>query len=164
MSNDFIISGLNPVAAQAARDFLAKFPDAILTSGRRSVQSQAAAVAADVVQDPGFIAKTYRHDPITGQQCAVAAALQCWIEASIECVAVDGITIAFEKIMGRYSQEELEKFSFHMGGNAFDVHPDGDAAKSSYLIDLAAERNAAGGRAEFLSKEAGLVRWHWQGV
>jgi hypothetical protein len=161
LSNDAIIAGLNPIAAANATAFLAKFPDAVLTSGRRTVKAQAAAVASAVAQQWDFIDKTYKH-PL----CAVAQACHDWARANCRstCQQGDVISAAFEAILATFPDDELEKFSCHLGGNAFDVHSDGDPAKISGLTDLAAARNADGGSAKFLSREGSLIRWHFQAV
>jgi hypothetical protein len=162
--NDQILATLNPIPRAVAAGLIALCPDTVLTSGRRSVADTARAEAANVTQNQNFIRQTYRHDPVTGKQCAVAEALQAWVDAQGACLPAETYEAAFLAILGTFSTEDLGHFSYHMTGNAFDVRPDEDATKAGYLKKAAADRSAAGGTALFLEREAGLIRWHWQGV
>ena len=163
MANSDIIASLNPVAADAARAFLLHHPDGILTSGRRSVKAQADAMAADCAVNPQFIQQTYAK--ANGRLVSAAAqACQDWMNAQASCPTGDVICAAFEGILGTFSAEDLEHLSLHLGGNAFDCHVDDDPAKLDTLKTLASNRVLAGGKALFLEEEAGLPRWHWQGV
>lgn len=155
--NDSIIASLTPECAAVASEFLAQCPDAILTSGRRSVESQASAMGADVAAalakgDPNFIQKTYRN-PL----CPAAKACQDWVTAQGACLPGETVSSALLGILKTFPDSELAKLSRHLGGMAFDIHPDGDARKESILSDLAAKGNGT-----FLRQEAGLARWHFQ--
>jgi hypothetical protein len=161
MPNPDIIAGLNPVAADIATRFLAAFPSAILTSGRRSLEATASAEAANTVLNPKFISQTYKHDA-NGNQCAVATTLQAWVDAQQACLPGEAYDAAFLAILRSFPADELRKFSRHTTGDAFDVHPDGDAAELAWLKNAVAARVAAGGSALFLEQEAGLTRWHVQ--
>lgn len=160
--NDSIIASLEPACAGVAREFLAQCPDAVLTSGRRSLESQADAMGADVAAalakgNPNFIQKTYKHDLITGELCPAAKACQDWVTAQGACLPGETVSSAFLGILKIFPDAELAKLSRHLGGMAFDTHVDGDARKESVLADLAQKRNGT-----FLRQEAGLPRWHWQ--
>lgn len=154
MSNEEIIATLNAPAAACAQKLLATFPDAILTSGRRDVVGQANAMASDVALDAQFIAKTYRK-PL----CPAAAACQDWVNAQAACLPKGAIADGLLATLKTFSDEELSRLSCHLGGDAFDVHPDGDVRKLQFLEDLASE---IGAPALFLEKESGLTRWHFQ--
>ena len=155
--NKDIIAGLNPVAADIATRFLAAFPGAVLTSGRRSVAGQASAMASNVVQNQKWIAQTYVPSP-------AAQACQAWVDAAASCMSGDVISAGLLAVLSTFSDADLNRLSYHLGGNAFDVQPDGDQAKAAWLQNAVAERNAAGGTAKFLAKEGGLTRWHLQAV
>lgn len=155
--NDTIIAGLNPVAAQAATDFLAQFPEAVLTSGRRDSKSQASAMASNVALNPKWIAQTYVPSP-------AALACQAWVDTQSACLTGDVLSSGLLAVLSTFSDADLNHLSWHLGGNAFDVQPDGDSAKIAALQSLASARNTAGGSAKFLASEGGLTRFHWQGV
>jgi hypothetical protein len=157
MSNDSIIASLTHECAAVAKEFLVQCPDAILTSGRRSVQSQASAMGADVAAalakgDPNFIQKTYRN-PL----CPAAKACQDWVTARGACLPGETVSSAFLGILKTFPDSELTKLSRHLGGMAFDIHVDGDARKENALAQLATKCNGT-----FLRQEGGLARWHWQ--
>ena len=116
MANQDILASLNPVACAAAQRLIAK--GAILTSGRRTIDAQASADAADVVLDRQFIAKVYKK-PL----CNVAVALQACADQFPAADQAE-LTARFLGVMAAFDDTELEKLSAHLGGNAFDTHPD----------------------------------------
>ncbi len=156
--NDDVIATLNPIAAAVARGLCDTVQDTVLTSGKRSLEATAAAVAADVAENTQFITNTYKK-PL----CAVAVALQGWVDAQGACLPAETYRAAFLAILGTFSADDLRKFSRHTTGDAFDIRPDGDPTKIAYLERAAVARVAAGGSALFLEREAGEIRWHWQG-
>ena len=159
--NDTIIATLAPNAAAAAREFLASCPDAILTSGRRSLASQAAAMASDIVLDPLFVQKTYRHNTDGTLTSPVAQACQDWVNQHIvdAAMCIDGGTIAAGlcAVLSAFSDAQLLTLSSHLSGLAFDVHVDNDPAKVFVLNQLAKQYNGL-----LLTQEGGLPRLHLQ--
>jgi len=140
---------LEPTAEAAARLLLEKHPEIQFTSGRRDVQHQAHAMAANVVakHDRQWIGHTY----IAGQK------LQAWIDAHPEAVTVDQITAGLVGVMNAMPEAERLKISRHMTGRAFDVRPQTQNAEV-----IKADIRALPGLNKFLEVEGGLVRWHAQ--
>jgi hypothetical protein len=152
MNNQEIISFLNLPAALGAQTLLIKCPDAILTSGRRNLVEQAHDMAVDQALDAKFILKTYAESPVKDACLAAVAGLTD--EASIEQALVAALQ--------PFSDEELQELSAHLGGNAFDVHVDGDQKKIDALRGIVADHIASGGQGRFLTRESQLQRWHVQ--
>jgi hypothetical protein len=152
VSNLDILATLNPIACAGAQRLIAK--GAILTSGRRTVDAQASADAADVVLDRQFIAKVYRK-PL----CNVAAALRACADQFPSADQAE-LTARFLGVMAAFDDQELEKLSEHLGGNAFDIHPDPSLIPA--CEDEVTQCVKSGGTALFLQKEGDLLRFHLQ--
>lgn len=141
--------GLVGVTAKVAADFELAFPDAVFTSGRRSILPQAHAMAGNVVRNRQWIAETYVHS-------AASAACQAWVDANLGASLAETADGLLGVLQG-LTPEELEQLTHHLVGHAFDVQPDGDAEKLLWLA-MRAEKE----KGKFIEKEGGLDRWHWQ--
>ena len=155
-------STLNPVAKELAETLLAFFPSLELTSGVRSRQTQASAMAADTLLDRNFILNTYKPSPIKD---ACMAAVNSVYGPICELINQNNLTMALIGALSVFDNDGLRQLSWHMSGDAFDVQPvDGDegAGIKDKIRSLVGLRITNGGHGEFLEKESGLVRWHIQ--
>lgn len=149
---DGVIDRLSLVgyADAGARSLAQQFPKLVFTSGRRSLQDQARAMAQNVVLERGWIASTYRESPMRAQ-------LQAWIDAHPEADSQAELQVGLESVMQRWAPDQLKAFSSHLSGLAFDLQP----LSAGPLAEAvkAAIRNLTG-LEKFLEHEGGLVRWH----
>lgn len=144
--------GLTGKALKAATELLAKYPDAVITSGRRNVTEQAMAMAKNIVADRKFIVKTY----VT---CKAALACQQWIDEHPTAEQRE-IQIGIGALLRELPSSELGKLSKHLGGLAFDIQPVDGTPGALIRAELVALAKKYGGK--FLDHEGSLVRWHWQ--
>lgn len=140
---------LQPVAEQAARILKQKRPQIVFTSGRRTVEQQAHAMASNIVSlhDRQFIGKTY----------LAGAKLQQFVDQHPELVTLDQLTQGLTEALKAMPEDQLLKISRHLTGRAFDIHPvqdDADAIKKDI--------RALPGLNKFLDSEGGHLRWHAQ--
>jgi hypothetical protein len=156
MSNDDVLATLNPTAAGVARAFLAAHPDATLTSGKRSVQDQARAMAENVAQNSAWIQETYLVSDLS-----TALQNHVWALAPGDRTQ-QSLQDGFTAILLLATPDELRHLSFHLAGDAFDVAPDGDQSKLDTLGQLLATAVASGAGGKLLTREGGLTRWHMQ--
>lgn len=141
---------LAPIARAAAYALKRAHPAVTFTSGRRSKQDQARAMASNVVRNRRWIAQTYLASPLC-TRC------QDWVDAHPERTTWQEIQAGLLSVLDRASDAELAKFSFHLAGMAFDVLPvtvDADKIKTTI--------RQLHGLDKFLDTEGGLVRWHAQ--
>lgn len=143
--------GLIGAADRVCRELLAMFPGAVITSGRRYVHEQARAMAENVMRSRSWIGDTYRQ-PL----CLAASQLHALAQSHSKA-GVDELSALFTDALQAYPEGELRKLSRHITGEAFDVRPASHAVQE-FLHDAAIRE---GGR--FLTREGGLVIWHWQG-
>lgn len=139
--------GLRGTALQAARDYEARYPDVVFTSGRRSLQDQARAMAQNVVVNRQWIGQTYK----------AAGKLQAWVDAHPEAKSHASTEAGLLSVLQGMTDDERARVSCHLSGDAFDVKPDNDKGKDDYLKSLAVQY---GGK--YLDTEGGLRRRHWQ--
>jgi hypothetical protein len=145
--------GLVGDALNVATELLRRFPDAELTSGKRDLKEQAAAMATNVLKERGWIGATYKPSP-------VSQALHAWALEKRHVRVKGDLAFGLLDMMRRFTPFELGKLSLHLTGEAFDVRPMNTARGMSlkkYLAEAAADK---GGK--FLEREGGLIRWHWQ--
>jgi len=107
---------LNDNARDAAVVLRARFPHLVFTSGRRSIRSQAQAMAADVLKNRHFIAATYKPS-------AVCTACQKWVDAHAEAQTQSAIAEGLFSVFAAMSEADVMKFSKHLTGDAFDLQP-----------------------------------------
>src|SRR5262245_53695568 len=141
---------LADVARKAAYQLKKARPSITFTSGRRTKEEQARAMASNVVENRKWIEQTYASSPLR-TKC------QKWVDDNpdkkTQAEVADGLLSVFNEA----TDAELGKFSKHLSGEAFDVQPvdkDADAIKETIRALL--------GLTKFLDKEGGLVRWHAQ--
>lgn len=132
-------------ALSAAQTLKAKHPAVVFTSGRRSVDQQADAMASNIVRNRQWIAQTY----------AVSTerdTLQKWVDDHPAATTRAAIAAGLSTIMSGWSDAQRVKLSRHFAGLAFDVRP-GDAAIKKSIQDLA-------NLVRFLDSEGGITIWH----
>lgn len=142
---------LTPLALAAARALERQHPEVVFTSGRRTLQAQAHAMATNVVAaGKDWIARTY-------SASAPAVACSAWL-AKTAATSVLDITAGLLQVLARFPDSELRHLSLHLSGEAWDVQPvpgpAGEAIKTSIRNLPALEK--------FLEREGGLTRWHAQ--
>jgi len=151
-ANDTEIEALNlaETARSAAYALKKAHPSVKFTSGRRSKEDQARAMASNVVNNRKWIEQTYANSTLR-KRC------QEWVDNNpskkTQAEIADGLVSVFNTV----TDADLGKFSKHLSGEAFDVQPvdkDADAIKKT-IRGLA-------GLGKFLDTEGGLVRWHAQ--
>ncbi len=115
---------LGASAKAAAQNLLDQFPDHVkFTSGRRSIASQASAMAPNVVKNRKWIQQTYKDTP-------QRAGLQKWVDDHPAATTVSAIAAGLESVMNTWTQDQQRNFSRHISGDAFDVQPvGGDTGK-----------------------------------
>lgn len=159
MTNDDILAGLKPRAADMARKLLAQFPFLVLTSGLRLVDDQCAAMAENVVgSSRDWVKDTYRSSP-------AEVAIQSWLDQNPTVDDVAGIEDGILGVLSQFSPAELHNLSWHLTGEAFDIQPLTDERAptvTSTIRDLIVAEIEGGGIAKFLPSEGGLLRWHVQ--
>lgn len=136
-----------------------KHPWAQVTSGKRTRESQAAAMAENEARAPGWIAATYV------DSAPKRALLDCLRTLRITRPVKASLLAAFLVVLEGFSDDELSALTLHLAGRAFDLQPehvDGVLTPRAVALAafLAAEAKARGGK--FLDREGGLLRFHWQ--
>ena len=141
---------LNPLAKQAASILAARFPSTRFTSGRRTLDEQAAAMAQNISADRNYVKQTYKESDI-------AKACQGWVDKHPNVVTVPEITQGLLEELGKFSPDQTSKLSRHLSGDAFDVQPVlvGAEAIVAFIRSLP-------NLELFLTKEGKLDRWHAQ--
>ena len=120
------------------------------TSGFRTKEDQARAMAGNVVSNRTWIKETYIQST-TRDKC------QKWVDDNPDAKTQKEIQDGLKSVMDDLTDSQLNLLSKHLSGEAFDVQPvteDADKIKAT-IKGLA-------GLTKFLDKEGGLVRWHAQ--
>jgi hypothetical protein len=108
---------LGAAAKAAAQKLLSQFPgQVIFTSGRRSIASQASAMAPNVVKNRKWIQQTYKDTP-------QRAALQKWVDEHPDATVATAVAAGLQAVMTTWSEDQQRNFSRHISGDAFDVQP-----------------------------------------
>ncbi len=141
---------LADIAKKAAYALKKNHPDVIFTSGRRSIQEQAQAMAANVIQNRQWIEQTYASSSIRD-------ACQTWVNDHSEKQTKDEIAQGLAELLSRYTDEQLGSLSKHISGMAFDIQ-----AVEAGAEGLKQSIRNLDGLDKFLEQEGGLVRWHAQ--
>lgn len=152
IENDAAIEALNlaETARKAAYALKKAHPSVIFTSGRRTKDDQARAMAGNVVSNRKWIEQTYASSQLR-TDC------QEWINDHPDKKTQSEIAEGLLSVLNAADETELAKFSKHLSGEAFDVQPvDADAESIKKTI------RGLEGLSKFLDKEGGLVRWHAQ--
>jgi len=150
--NDPLIEALNLAATARTAAYLLKktHPSIRFTSGRRSKEDQARAMAGNVVKNRKWIEETYRKTDIS-------AKCQKWVDDNPDKATRAEIQEGLLSVFNSVTSAELGQMSRHLSGDAFDVQPvedNADAIKQTI--------RGLPGLQLFLDKEGGLVRWHAQ--
>ena len=144
---------LSPIAKAGAYALRVEFgAKVVFTSGRRTVESQASAMAENIVASGkrDWIGKTYASKE--GQ------ALNQWVKDNPLVVTKAALTAG---LLGQIQAmgERAGRVSRHLTGDAFDVQPISEQ-KLGQRVTAAMRKLPYCDR--FLTKEGGLVRWHAQ--
>jgi hypothetical protein len=147
---DPVIEGLNlsDTAKKAAYELKKLKPSVVFTSGLRTKDEQARAMAGNVVQQRNWIEKTYA-------KSKARDACQKWVDDNKEKTTKDEIAAGLKEVLDGLTDAQLNALSFHLSGRAFDVQPvdpDKDEIKKAM--------QGLTGKRQFLDKEGNLVRWH----
>ena len=141
---------LASTARTAAYALKKAHPAVEFTSGRRSKEDQARAMAGNVVKNRKWIEQTYASSTMR-TQC------QEWVDANADKTTAAQIAAGLVSVFNTVTDADLGKFSKHLSGEAFDVQPvDKDAEEIKKTI------RGLSGLSKFLDTEGGLVRWHAQ--
>lgn len=104
-------------AKAGAQNLQEQFPnDVKFTSGRRSIERQASAMAPNVVKNRKWIEQTYKASP-------QRAALQKWVDDNPASTTVAAIAAGLQSVMNSWTEAQQRNFSRHITGDAFDVQP-----------------------------------------
>ena len=141
---------LAATARTAAYGLKKAHPAVEFTSGRRSKEDQARAMAGNVVKNRKWIEQTYASSTLR-TRC------QEWVDANADKTTQAQIAAGLVSVFNTVTDADLGKFSKHLSGEAFDVQPvDKDAEEIKKTI------RSLVGLSKFLDTEGGLVRWHAQ--
>ena len=141
---------LAATARTAAYALKKAHPAVEFTSGRRSKEDQARAMAGNVVDNRKWIEQTYASSSLR-TRC------QEWVDANTDKTTQAQIAAGLVSVFNTVTDADLGKFSKHLSGEAFDVQPvDKDAEEIKKTI------RGLVGLSKFLDTEGGLVRWHAQ--
>jgi hypothetical protein len=141
---------LADTARKAAYELRKAHPSVKFTSGRRTKEDQARAMASNVVKNRKWIEETYLNTPLR-------AKCQKWVDDNPNKKTQAEIAAGLVSVFSEAADAELGKFSKHLSGEAFDLQPvqeNADAIKTTI--------RGLPGLDKFLDKEGGLVRWHAQ--
>jgi hypothetical protein len=136
-------------AKEAADILIAKHPEVVFTSGRRSVEDQARAMSGNVVKNRKWIEQTYAAK-------AERAALQKWVDDHPAANTAAAIAAGLAGVMKDWTAEQKSRLSRHFSGQAFDVQPVPGPAGEKIKETIRTLPNLR----KFLESEGGLVRWH----
>jgi hypothetical protein len=145
---------LAPVAKKAAYDLKKLYPHVVFTSGRRSLEDQARAMASNIATDPPnrkWIEQTYH-------KSAVSKACQKWVDDNPSKTTQKDIAAGLMSVFDSMTAAQVSQISKHLSGEAFDVQPvTKDASKIKKTL-----RQLTKDGGKFLEKEGGRTRWHAQ--
>ena len=136
-------------AKDGAELLLRAHPAVVFTSGRRSVQQQADAMAGNVVGNRNWIRETYAESPERYE-------LQTWLESHLDAATRDQIMAGLRTVMNGWNDGRKTRLSRHFAGLAFDVQPVAGAAGE---VIKATIRGLPYLR-RFLDSEGGKIIWH----
>lgn len=143
---------LAPLMKQRASELQTAHPSVQFLSGRRDIQSQAHAMATQVVDDRDWIVHTYKH----------ATLLQTAVDFYEGPWTIDGLSEKLAQTMYGMSADELSRISDHLQGNAVDLVPmeeggvmTGEGSQVTAFILNCPDTK------QFLMREGGKVIWHW---
>ena len=120
---------LEEYAKSAATKLEADFPNVVFTSGRRSVDDQASAMAGNIVKNRKWIEQTYKASP-------ERKSLQDWVDNNPSAKTKAEIQSGLAGIMNGWSDTQKKGFSRHMAGLAFDVLPSEDKKLKKAIVSF----------------------------
>jgi hypothetical protein len=145
---------LNPAALAGAHELYRQCPWVKFPSGRRSLAKQAHVMACNVAVRRDFISRVYIHG---GEE------LQLVVNRHPEWETVEQLAHGlYAYLHDEMTPEKVVKLSRHMTGDAFDVLPILDNAEQANQTIHVIQKLT--GLDRFLTREAGLPRWHVQFV
>lgn len=147
---------LNLIATAGAHELYRQCPWVLFTSGRRTLEKQAHAMACNVAVRRDFIARTY---------ISCGEELQLVVNRNPEWVTVEQLEHGlFAYMRDEMKPERLAQLSYHMTGDAFDVLPliGQSPVQREQAVCTIHAIEALPGLDKFLTREAGLPRWHLQ--
>lgn len=142
---------LSPLMEQRAKELQAAYPIVQYISGRRSLESQAHAMAINYLQDPrSYLSRNYVH----------AAELQSALDTQSHGNSVAAIA---QIILTAMETNPALVQSPHLHGDAVDLIPleylDGDLTPTGQEV-MGWIRDCPD-TVDFRTREGKLVRWHW---
>lgn len=143
---------LAPTAKAAAYALKKAQPSVVFTSGRRSKEDQARAMASNVVKNRKWIEQTYAVSDLR-KSC------QDWVDNNPDKKTQAEIAAGLVEQFNAVTDAVLGTFSKHLSGEAFDVQPVTDKTTADAIKTAIRGLNGLG---KFLDTEGGLVRWHAQ--
>ncbi len=143
--------GLQGPALDLACRFENAFPAVVFTSGRRSIDEQAEAMACNVALNRKWIEQTYVSSKASN-------ACQSIIDAHPEALNHANIAALILRVLRSLTFEEISHLTKHLAGEAFDCQP--ESVSMLALSWLKAEAAKLGGKV--LTHEGGLWRVHCQ--
>src|SRR3989442_1021010 len=141
---------LAKTAREAAYALKKAHPSVEFTSGRRTKEDQARAMASNVVKNRKWIEQTY-------VSSALRTKCQQWVDNNPEKKTQEEIASGLLSVLNEATDADLGKFSKHLSGEAFDVQPVETGAEA-----IKKTIRGLSGLDRFLETEGGLVRWHAQ--
>lgn len=144
--------GLQGDALAVALDITKRFPEAKITSGRRTISEQALAMAENSARNRNWIRETYS----LGR---AATECQDWVDRH-PSADKRAMATAFCTIIAALPPDDQRRLSRHLTGEALDIKPivGGIAEEVIRVLSDWATRKAG----KFLTREGGLTIWHWQ--
>lgn len=136
-------------AKDGAEALLRAHPAVAFTSGRRSVQQQASAMAGNVVGNRNWIRDTYAESPERYE-------LQTWVDSHPDATTRDQIMAGLRTVMNGWNDARKVRLSRHFAGLAFDVQPVVGAVGEAIKTTIRALPHLR----RFLDSEGGSVIWH----
>jgi hypothetical protein len=143
---------LRGAAKRAAYALKKKHPDVIFTSGFRTKEDQARAMASNVILNRKWIEQTY-------VSTAASRACQAWVDRHPDATSQDDVKAGLLAAMNSLKGDQVAQLSRHLTGDAFDVKP---VVKDAVKIKKSIRQLTDLLKGKFLEKEGGLVRWHAQ--
>jgi hypothetical protein len=136
-------------AKDGAQVLMRAHPAVVFTSGRRSVQQQADAMAGNVVGNRNWIRDTYAESPERYE-------LQTWVESHPDATTRDQIMAGLRTVMNGWNDARKMRLSRHFAGLAFDVQPVVGAVGEAIKATIRALPHLR----RFLDSEGGKIIWH----
>lgn len=134
---------LEPDVAQKALELKQKAAGVMFTSGRRSIEDQARAMAGNLAKDRGWMTKTYAASDTKRQ-------LQSWLDDHPEATSRGDIADGLASVFHSLPAAQASRFSEHMTGRAFDIQPGSAPEAVVRALDPV----------HFFTHEGGRTIWH----